>query len=115
MIESLLPPRICREISKNKTLVDLVAKGAPRFGRLIAEMGPLGQIRKQKKAPYTEILYVWVMSGGVPALRSANNCSDEQLTLAIQDVGETVEHSPHLRSRAERVLDLLYAELARRV
>jgi hypothetical protein len=87
-----------------------------RFGKLQKEYPGLGEIRKQKKAPHTEVLYVWLgLDTDKPVLRSVPNCSNDQLTEAIRNAGKAVEEHKVTQRDGEQLLDLMYSELQRRV
>lgn len=87
-------------------------------GRMIKDYPDLGELRRQKKAPHLEILYIWVNAanqGDAWVLRSVNNCSNDHLTVAIRKTGELLAMHKVSQTDAEQVLDLLYAELGKRV
>lgn len=111
-----------------KCLEELQAKHnemmKPRFGQVVRDWGDVAQMRRQKKAPHKEVLYVWVTAiRGQPddakrnyskALRSVNNCSNDQIVEAIRNVGSAIESRAVSQVDAELILDLLYLELGQR-
>ncbi|HEY6018676.1 MAG TPA: hypothetical protein VIY48_01945 [Candidatus Paceibacterota bacterium] len=101
-------------------------KAKSRFGRLAKELGDLGELRRQKKEPHTEVLYVWIpgaeaallIDGTQPmghVLRSINNCTNDQLTQAIRLAGLLLSEHKLSQADAELALDMMYKELGRRV
>lgn len=98
----------------NTILVDLL-KNRQRFGRLIRDYGGLGELRKQKKSPHKEVLYIFVYEPNKElALRSTNNSTAEQISASIRVVGEMATENRIARPDAEQLLDLLYAELQKK-
>lgn len=99
------------------------------FGRVSAYFTEWGEMRRQKKAPHTEVLYVYCLqdqkarlpgSGGTVqanelVLRSINNCSNDQLQDAIKLVALRLEQHKITQLQAETLLDLCYAEIQRRL
>lgn len=90
-----------------------------RFGVVERNFGALGELRKQLKAPNKEVFYTWVEAKqgeyyGL-VLRSICNCSNEQIIDSIRTAGENMSKGYAAEDDCEFVLDLLYAELARRV
>jgi hypothetical protein len=92
------------------------------FGRATTHYAQWGELRKQKKPPHTEVLYVWAMSTHstvVPepilVLRSINNCTNDQLREAIQLAALRLEQKTITQTDAEFLLDRCYAELQRRM
>lgn len=95
----------------------LKEKAKPRFGRMSKDFGELGELRRQKKAPRTEVLYIWVnvaSQGDAWLLRSINNCSNDDLTNAIRKAGELLSLHKVSQADAEQALDLMYLELGKR-
>jgi hypothetical protein len=98
-------------------------KAKPRFGRMSKDYGELGELRRQKKGPHKEVLYIWIAgnlaatyANGVqptgPVLRSINNCTNDQLTEAIKLAGRMCAN--HNQTNMEQALDLMYLELGKR-
>lgn len=92
---------------------------AQRFGKLHQNFGDFGELRKQKKAPNTEVFYfvVKVENEGqtVEVYRSLQNASSEQISSHIRMVGRHLEGGAITQQNAEIILDLCYAELNRRI
>jgi hypothetical protein len=94
-----------------------------RFGRSVTHFVGWGELRKQKKSPHTEVLYVWSLSSHKPmgteepilVLRSINNCTNDQLRQAIQLAALRLEQKSIQQADAEFLLDRCYAELQRRL
>ncbi len=95
-----------------------------RFGRLLKSYGDFGELRRQKKAPHTEVFYIPVkyhVLGALGAsnynedLRSIQNCTSDQITEHIRYLGKNLEAGNIQQASAELILDLLYAELGKRV
>lgn len=115
-VKPALTPEMLREKTKQ------------RFGRVARDLGLLGELRKQKKEPHTEVLYVWAppaqayeldkkgnqIASPSIVLRSVSNLSNDDLTNVIRQVGQMTEAQSVDRSDAEFVLDMLYADLQRR-
>lgn len=90
-----------------------------RFGRLVKGFGDFGELRKQHKAPHTEVFYIklWTTEKGDPkeVYRSVNNATPDQISKAIRDVASGLEAKSISQENAELVLDRLYAGLASKV
>lgn len=98
-----------------------------RFGRVVKDYDMMGELRRQKKEPHTEVLYIWVSDPAKASerlkgtiwegmiLRSVNNCTNDQLTQAIKSTGLLVDRHEVDQADAEVVLDLLYKSLQTRV
>lgn len=93
-----------------KDLIRQVERSKPRFGQCVKVWPNVAELRRQKKAPHKEVLYVWLDV----TLRSVNNCTNEQLTEAIRGVGSALENRIILQADAEYLLDALYLELGTR-
>lgn len=97
-------------------------KEASRFGRAAELYAGWGELRKQKKSPHTEVLYTLclqsdtsVPEGQILVLRSINNCSNDQLQMAIRLAGVRLESHMITQQNAEFILDKCYAEIQRRL
>ena len=95
------------------------------FGQPSREFGDFGQLRRQKKAPYKEVLYIPVPAkellkdgtehvGGF-VLRSINNAGNDQLTDHVRKVAVAMESGELASGDAEVLMDMIYAEIAIRV
>jgi hypothetical protein len=96
----------------------MLEKSKSRFGRVEKDLGDLGELRRQKKEPHTQVLYVWVPGPDdqhFTILRSINNCTNDELTEAIRYTGTLLVDHRLTQTDAELVLDLMYAELGKRV
>jgi hypothetical protein len=85
------------------------------FGRVEKEFHGYGELRRQKKSPHTQVLYVWSKQGQSLVLRSINNSSNDQIQQAIQWAGLKLEDHTLPQADAEMILDMLYAELKARL
>jgi hypothetical protein len=100
-------------------------KRAQLFGQPVREFGCFAQLRKQKKAPRTEILYIQVniwqtLPDGSKHLsgqtwRSINNASNNDLTDCIKCIAAGLEEGKIFAADAEFLLDTIYHEIGRRV
>lgn len=86
-----------------------------RFGRVSRTFGggQYGELRKQRRAPHKEILFILVK---VPnstnlALKAIQSCTGEQITDVIQRIGDGLAHFLISQADAEYLLDACYAEL----
>lgn len=94
-----------------------------RFGRIAEIYNGWGELRRQKKPPHTQVLYVWTKKYAIPGpnqvqtlvLRSINNCSNDQLRESIQLAAVRLEQHQITQTEAESILDRCYAELQRRM
>ena len=89
------------------------------FGRTVETYSGWGELRKQKKSPHTEVLYVLALSTQKDerclVLRSINNCSNDQLQDAIKLCALRLQEGQITQPAAEAILDRCYAELQRRL
>ncbi len=94
---------------------------AQRFGKLHQQFGDFGELRKQKKAPHTEVFYFQVdvtpenSPEQIKVYRSLQNASSEQISAHVRMCGRHVEGGALSQSNAEIIMDLCYAELNRRL
>ncbi len=86
----------------------------PPFGRCVANHGPMGMLRRMKKAPHTEIFYTWILTPKGYTLRAVHKVGTDDLLESIRSVGKMLEEKSVDQSEAEAVLDLLYAEVQKR-
>lgn len=99
------------------------------FGRAAERYHGWGEMRRQKKAPHTEVLYVYCLQmedrrtpgtgepykAGTLVLRSLSNCSNDQLQDAIKLAALRLEQGRITQAEAEMLLDRCYAEMKRRM
>lgn len=87
-----------------------------RFGVVKNTLGGWAELRRQKKAPHKEILYI----PSTPTYGETNWCALNHLPTDIlerymREIGTALQEKIITQENAELILDLCYAELGRRV
>jgi hypothetical protein len=84
-----------------------------RFGRPVQTFGSLGELRRNKRAPKSEMYYVSVLGPDGRYLRSVLNSTTLQLEEALQRINAAVK-SNELLGEAFLLIEACTAELRRR-
>lgn len=88
-----------------------------RFGKLVKLWPGLGELRKQKKEPHVEVVYLMSDVPGSPTPQvyySLNHCTDLQLEAGIRRVGNALQAKAISQEDAEILLDKCYEEVHKR-
>lgn len=107
--------------SFSNTLGDQMAeKQKQRFGQLTQNYGSFGELRRQKKEPHTEVLYIHVENDrkdrmSLTNLQSINNTPTPMIEDYMRRVGTGLSEHALLQEHAEKILDMCYAELNKRL